>query len=345
MEQNENTLSVLKIAPGQYPQQVEIDNDLKALQQAVGGSIDAVYPFADPVAIICHDEGKLMGLPLNRALRDENGQISENFKIKKRRKASEDELIIFRNTHEPIITQEVWDAAQKLRKRSPRKLQNGTYSHRLSGLIFCADCGHRMSYKSPDSVRRPDNRHFDSDSGFQCVRYRNRYDGCTSHSIKVSVLEEAILKSIQAVSDYVLEDEDAFIEELQAQWQSQKQGLSAENKKDLANAKKRMDELDNLIRGLYESNLSGKLPDRQFQRLMAQYDEEQEQCENRIKELEAKAGDSMTSKVDPKRFVALVRKYQDCEVLTDDMLYAFIEKVEVHAPTGGRTRYRQQRIF
>ena len=45
----ENTLSALKIAPGQYPQQVEIDNDLKALQQAVGGTIAAVYPFADPV--------------------------------------------------------------------------------------------------------------------------------------------------------------------------------------------------------------------------------------------------------------------------------------------------------
>ena len=52
MEQNENTLSVLKIAPGQYPQQVEIDNDLKALQQAVGGSIGASYPFEDPVAIV-----------------------------------------------------------------------------------------------------------------------------------------------------------------------------------------------------------------------------------------------------------------------------------------------------
>jgi len=71
----ENTLSVLKIAPGQHPQQVEIDNDLKALQEAVGGTIAAVYPFADPVAIICNDDGKLMGLPLNRALRDENGQI------------------------------------------------------------------------------------------------------------------------------------------------------------------------------------------------------------------------------------------------------------------------------
>ena len=76
MEQNENTLSVLKIAPGQYPQQVEIDNDLKALQQAVGGFIGASYPFADdPVAIVYNDDSKLMGLPLNRALRDEDGQM------------------------------------------------------------------------------------------------------------------------------------------------------------------------------------------------------------------------------------------------------------------------------
>ena len=73
MEQNENSLSVLKIAPGQYPQQVEIDNDLKALQQAVGGSIGASYPFEDPVAIVYNDDGKLMGLPLNRALWDEDG--------------------------------------------------------------------------------------------------------------------------------------------------------------------------------------------------------------------------------------------------------------------------------
>ena len=56
MEQTENTLSVLKIAPGQYPQQVEIDNDLKALQQAVGGSIGASYPFKDPVAIVYNDD-------------------------------------------------------------------------------------------------------------------------------------------------------------------------------------------------------------------------------------------------------------------------------------------------
>ena len=53
MEQEKNTLTVLEIAPGQYPKQVEIDPDLKALQQAVGGSIGASYPFADdPIAIV-----------------------------------------------------------------------------------------------------------------------------------------------------------------------------------------------------------------------------------------------------------------------------------------------------
>lgn len=72
MEQEKNTLSVLQIAPGQHPKPIEIDNDLKALQQAVGGSIGASYP---SVAIVYNDDGKLMGLPLNRALRDESGEV------------------------------------------------------------------------------------------------------------------------------------------------------------------------------------------------------------------------------------------------------------------------------
>ena len=68
-------LDVLLVRPNEHPQKVSISTELKDLQEAVGGSIDAVYPFADPVAIICNDEGKLMGLPLNRALRDEDGQM------------------------------------------------------------------------------------------------------------------------------------------------------------------------------------------------------------------------------------------------------------------------------
>ena len=53
----------------------EIDAGLEAMQKIVGGSIEAVYPFDEPVSLICNEEGKLLNLPLNRALRDENGTV------------------------------------------------------------------------------------------------------------------------------------------------------------------------------------------------------------------------------------------------------------------------------
>lgn len=63
------------VEPGKTPYETEIDSGLKSLQAAVGGDIQAVYPFDDPVAIIADEEGKLKGYSLNRALRDENGEI------------------------------------------------------------------------------------------------------------------------------------------------------------------------------------------------------------------------------------------------------------------------------
>lgn len=67
-------ISVLLVEPEKYPQLIQMDNTLEAMQDAVGGYIQATYPFEEPVCIICNEEGKLNGLPLNRALRDEDGQ-------------------------------------------------------------------------------------------------------------------------------------------------------------------------------------------------------------------------------------------------------------------------------
>ena len=74
MSKSKKELDALLVKPNEYPQKVTIGAELKDLQEAVGGTITAVYPFADPVAIVCNDEGKLLGLPMNRALRDEHGQ-------------------------------------------------------------------------------------------------------------------------------------------------------------------------------------------------------------------------------------------------------------------------------
>lgn len=68
-------MTVLVVEPMKEPYVKEIDPGLHALQAEVGGDIGAAYPFRDPVALVCNDEGKLIGLDLNRGLRDENGEL------------------------------------------------------------------------------------------------------------------------------------------------------------------------------------------------------------------------------------------------------------------------------
>ena len=66
-------MTILVVEPMKKPTIQEIDGSLESMQRIVGGDIEAVYPFDDPVALVCHGEGKLLGLPMNRALTDESG--------------------------------------------------------------------------------------------------------------------------------------------------------------------------------------------------------------------------------------------------------------------------------
>ena len=68
-------MNVLMVEPGKAPYETQIGNDLQSMQALVGGYIQAVYPFEQPVALVCRESGKLDGLPLNRALRDADGDI------------------------------------------------------------------------------------------------------------------------------------------------------------------------------------------------------------------------------------------------------------------------------
>ena len=68
-------MQVVIVEPKKKPVVQDIDSDLKSMQKIVGGSIQAIFPFDEPVALICNEEGKLLNLPLNRALRDDVGNV------------------------------------------------------------------------------------------------------------------------------------------------------------------------------------------------------------------------------------------------------------------------------
>ena len=68
-------MTVLAVMPSKKPVKMELEGTLKSMQTFVGGTIQAVYPFEDPVAIVCNEEGKLLGMEYNRALWDDSGAI------------------------------------------------------------------------------------------------------------------------------------------------------------------------------------------------------------------------------------------------------------------------------
>ena len=68
-------MKVLLIEPNKVPRSHNIADALETMQHIVDGPIQAIYPFDEPVALICNEEAKLTSLPPNRALRDETGTI------------------------------------------------------------------------------------------------------------------------------------------------------------------------------------------------------------------------------------------------------------------------------
>ena len=68
-------MKVLIVEPDKLPYLKDIRQDLSTYREIVGGSIQCTYPFEDMVGLVCNDEGKLEGLPLNRALRTRDGNI------------------------------------------------------------------------------------------------------------------------------------------------------------------------------------------------------------------------------------------------------------------------------
>ena len=135
--------------------------------------------------------------------------ISTNFKLHKRKTTDEDEQYVFYNTHEPIISQELWDSVQKRKKRANRAAARGTRTNRLSGYLYCADCGRRMTLQTHYSKKDGSIQY-----SYRCGGDASRVNSCTPHTISADNVEALILLAVKRISKFVLNDEKAFALEL-----------------------------------------------------------------------------------------------------------------------------------
>lgn len=261
--------------------------------------------------------------------------ISESYKTKKRRKATEDELMIFENTHEAIIDEETWNNVQRLIETKRRPKKNGAPPCRLSGLLYCADCGSKLSHRYNSRNK------YDADNSYGCSSYRQYTRNCTMHYIRVSVVEKLILETIREVSAYALSNEKEFVKKVREASDVQQEATMKEYRRRLGKAKRRHEELDDLVKKLYESFATGKIPEKHFDRLLSGYDAEQTALEAEMQELQTGLDRYGADSVRADRFLELMKRYTDFSELTTPMLNEFIEKVVVHEAdksTGDRVQ-------
>ncbi|WP_341473176.1 DUF4368 domain-containing protein [Ruthenibacterium lactatiformans] len=271
--------------------------------------------------------------------------VSTSFKTNKRRETSEDEQFVFYFTHEAIISQELWDSVQKQRVRSPRMTPSGTYQqHKLSGYLFCADCGARMALQSSKKRRDgdPDDRYY----SFRCGAYGQRGKVCSAHYVRADAVEDLVLSSIQRLSNFVIEDEQAFAEQLRKKAQAEADAVPAEKKKQLEELEKELDALDGKLRSLYENFVAGLIPERQYKSLMMQYDREQTFCEEQITGVKKELALAQERPMQAGRFIQLIHKYKAPAELTEEMLHDFVDKIIVHEADGrGKGRTQEIEIY
>ena len=220
------------------------------------------------------------------------------------------------------------------KRRAPKRQ---TTPNRLTGLLYCADCGAKLTHRSSLVQGKY------LDDAFVCSSYRQLTRDCTMHYIPTAKMEAAILAAIQRVSWYVRHNEAEFIERVREASDQHQENAVKEYRQKVSKAQRRCKELDGLVKKLYEGNATGKIPDKHFTRLLAEYDEEQTGLEAAISQWQAAIESWNADRLKTDKFIELVSRYTDFSELTTPMLNEFIEKVVVHEGEG-RGNSRRQRI-
>ena len=254
-----------------------------------------------------------------------NFKTRKHFKDKKSHYVSEDEWTIFENTHEAIIDQQTFDLVQKIRSNVRRYPNGWGEAAPLTGLLYCADCGGKMYVHRTNNGRRI--------SQYTCSNYTKVPCGTlcpTQHRINESAVLTLVSDTLRAIAEYSRNDRTEFIHTVQETQVAQQSTDISKKRRRLAAAQKRAGELEKLICKIYEDNALGKLPDARYRALDAQYAKEQDALEIEIAELEKAVTGYEQSQKSAEKFIALIDKYENFDMLTNTMLNEFVEKILVH---------------
>ena len=254
---------------------------------------------------------------------------------KKQRENPEENRVIFYNTHPAIIEQEVFDKVQEIRQQRHRRTATGKSSP-FSGLVFCADCKQKLYYSTTKYFEK-------RQDFFICSTHRANKDKCSGHYIRAVVLEDLVWNHMKEVISYVTRYEAHFRVEMEQKLRLQSEETIRVYKKRLAQADKRIGELDRLFIKIYEDNAKGKLSDDRFAMMSKTYEDEQAQLKVEIVNLQKEIEVQERQIEDLEQFIQRARRYTDLTELTPYALRELVKAVYVEAPDKSSGK-RKQRV-
>lgn len=259
-----------------------------------------------------------------------------SYKNKKHVNRDESEQVIIRNTHEAIISQELWDKCREVEASvSQGKRNKAGVTQPLSGLMYCADCGGKMRLAWNNTRhKRTDPRTYHREN-YNCGNY-SRFGKyyCTSHYIKLKDINALVLMDIRSKAQLVIEDEKQAREDFLKRKERLSSAEKASDKKKLQTAQNRLAELDRLIVSVYEDKVLKKVPEEICVNLLGKYQTEKTALQAEVLTLEKKVADNAREENDVDEFIRRLKRYIDVDELTREMCLELIEYITIDKCPG-----------
>lgn len=253
---------------------------------------------------------------------------------KKQRDNPEENRKIFENTHPAIISLDVFDKVQDIRQQRHRRTATGK-SSMFSGLVFCADCKQKLYYSTTSYFEK-------RQDFFVCSTHRMSKDKCSGHYIRAVVLEDVVWKHMKEVISFVTRYEVYFRAEMEQKLRLQSEETIRVHRKRLAQAEKRIGELDRLFVKIYEDNANSKLSDERFAMMSKTYEDEQTTLKAEVKILQQEIEVQERQIENLEQFIRRVRSHIDLTELTPYALRELVKAVYVEAPDKSSGKRRQK---
>lgn len=248
---------------------------------------------------------------------------SKSNKLKKRLKNDAENIMVFENTHEAIVSRGLFDAVQKHFEGRKRPDQQGEMD-KYAGFLFCGECGQKLYLHRCKSLAPEKNF-------FQCGGYQTKGGThCSAHYIREQVLDEIVLGRVQKMTAFARENPEEFYAMATENGEAEAKKFYAMAERQKSSLESRVKEIDKIIRCLYEDRVVGRITPERYDELACGYELEQTEIKQELESITARIAEMDMRDICVREFIENAKEIVDMDKLTPKILRAFVLRIDVY---------------